>query len=88
MFPSVQRIILSAELQHQSSPFLIALHCSFVPWYVIDVRDLQPQKALYSIFLTLIGILIETKDEQCAKAQSPIPLTLLGITIDIRPTCP
>ena len=42
---------------------------------MIDVRDLQFSKALYSIIFTLLGIVIDDKVEALAKADTPILVT-------------
>jgi hypothetical protein len=42
---------------------------------VIEVKDLQPEKARLPILVTLLGIVIEVKEEHSRKALPPILAT-------------
>jgi hypothetical protein len=45
----------------------------------MEVKPLQPRKALSPILVTLLGIVMEVKTLQVAKAPIPILVTPLGI---------
>jgi hypothetical protein len=49
---------------------------------VMEVRLEQPEKALYPILVTLLGIVMEVRLEQPIKAPPPILVTPLGIVME------
>ena len=51
---------------------------------MIEVREEQLKKALISILVTPLGIVIEVSEEQEAKADFPILVTLLGIVMEVK----
>ena len=61
--PSVQWTTLAGTLLFQSSPKVILFHCAIVPWNVMEVSEVQSQKAAYPILVTLLGIVIEVNEE-------------------------
>ena len=65
-------------------PNFIPFHCALVPLNVMEVRDLQNQKASAPILVTLAGITMEVREEHQMKALSPILVTPSGITMEVR----
>ena len=51
----------------------------------IDVRPEQPEKALYPISVTLLGMVTDVRPEHDLNASFPIDVTLLGMVTDVRP---
>ena len=51
----------------------------------IEVRPVQPEKALASIDVTLLGMVIEVRPVQPEKANLSMDITLLGITVFLQP---
>ena len=49
-----------------------------------EVRDLQPEKALLPIVVTLFGMVTEVSALQPAKAAPPIAVTLFGMFTEVR----
>jgi hypothetical protein len=43
---------------------------------VMEVREMQPEKAEFSILVTLLGIMTEVREEHLKKARSPMLVTL------------
>ena len=50
---------------------------------VTEVRELQPEKALFPMLVTLLGIVTDFR-LQPSKALSPISVTLLGIVMEVN----
>ena len=49
----------------------------------IDVRAVHPQKAEFSIFVTVFGIVTEMREMQSMKAYCPMRVTLSGMTSSV-----
>ena len=55
---------------------------------LIDVKPLQPKKALSPMDVTLLGMVRDVRPLQPEKACSPIDVTLPGMVRDVRPLQP
>ena len=51
---------------------------------VIEVREVQFQKAASPMLVTLLPIVTEVREEQPAKAAYPMLVTLSGMVIEVR----
>ena len=51
---------------------------------VIEVREVQPQKALYSMLVTPLPRVTEVREVQPVKVSYPMLVTLLGMVIEAR----
>ena len=49
-----------------------------------EVREVQPLKALNSIFVTLLGMFTEVRELQPLKVFASIVVTLLGMVTEVR----
>ena len=73
---------------------MIALHLlresylGLVSSTLIDVSPLQPEKALLSIDVTLLGMVSDVRPLQPEKAELTMNVTLLGMVTDVRPLQP
>ena len=51
----------------------------------MDVRPLQPKKALSPMDVTLLEMVIDVRPMHSQKAQEPMDVTLLGMTVFLQP---
>ena len=79
--PSIKVLVLVSIMALQPSrESYIALPSSTT----MEIRLLQPKKALPSILVTLWGIMMEVRLLQLLKADFPIFVTLSGIVMEVR----
>ena len=74
--------------------FIMALQLSRESYFVfpnstlIDVKPLQPAKALSPMLVTLSGMVMEVRALQLLKASIPMLVTLFGMVTEVRPLQP
>ena len=51
----------------------------------MEIRPLQPENALFSMLVTLLGIVMEVRPVQPEKAKLPIEVMVLGIVEFLHP---
>ena len=57
-------MVLNGALSLQFCALFIEFHCSIVPAKVSETSNEQSEKAVPSILVTLLGIVIEVSEEQ------------------------
>ena len=55
---------------------------------LMEVKPLQPMKAVETIFVTVLGIISEVRPVQKEKEELPMLVTELGMVMEVRPLQP
>ncbi len=89
--PSGITVLLHPLINSLAEVFIIALQDSLESYTglpsstIIDVKPVQPLKALSPIDVTELGMMRDVKPVQPLKALSPIDVTELGMVRDVKP---